>query len=172
MVETRQQPDQSPWCLVMINIYILFGFLLTTFALRLESKIFVFQKENQEVFLPGDDGGGSDAWSQWSCVGGTWTRGRSVSQVDGRCAGEDGVSCVPEPCQQGRACCRDNSVCNVVTRGARLWSTCTCIGGGAQPPAGRVIQCSLLQRDAGGNVPAEMERKNENFLRLYFYLLL
>ena len=58
------------------------------------------------------------------------TRGRTVSQVDGRCAGEDGVSCVPEPCQEGRGCCRDNSVCNVVTRGGRaaLWSTCTCIG--------------------------------------------
>ena len=32
--------------------------------------------------------------------------------------------------------CRDNSVCNVVRRGADTgqgWSTCTCIGRGAEP---------------------------------------
>ena len=87
------------------------------------------------------------SWSQWSCVGGTWTRTRSVTQQvrvlhvyprsmilsrgqttqDGRCYGEDRTHCTPGPCEERGECCRDNSVCNVAVR-AGGWITCTCLG--------------------------------------------
>ena len=69
----------------------------------------------------------SASWSHWSCVGGTWTRSRSLTQTDGSCYGEDEESCRPDQCQEGGRCCRDNSLCNTVTR-TSLWTTCTCLG--------------------------------------------
>ena len=89
----------------------------------------------------------SREWGQWACVGGTWTRTRSLTQQvygtrdtghvtrdtcprDGRCYGEDRSPCSPDTCRAGGECCRDNSVCNLDTRGPgpRGWLTCTCLG--------------------------------------------
>ena len=73
---------------------------------------------------------GSLPWSQWSCSGGVWTRGRSVTQEGGRCVGEDRQPCTPHMCEEGGVCCRDNSICNVSTGGRRgEWSTCLCLRG-------------------------------------------
>ena len=55
---------------------------------------------------------------------------RDTCPQDGRCYGEDRSPCSPDTCRAGGECCRDNSVCNLDTRGPgpRGWLTCTCLG--------------------------------------------
>ena len=61
----------------------------------------------------------------------TWLVTRDTCPQDGRCYGEDRSPCSPDTCRAGGECCRDNSVCNLDTRGPgpRGWLTCTCLGG-------------------------------------------
>ena len=70
------------------------------------------------------------AGDTWLVTLSTWLVTRDTCPQDGRCYGEDRSPCSPDTCRAGGECCRDNSVCNLDTRGPgpRGWLTCTCLG--------------------------------------------